>query len=437
MVYVLSKEGEPLMPTKRHGKVRRLLKSGDAKVVRRKPFTIQLQYESTSYIQPVILGVDSGYQKVGLSAVTDKEELFSAEVNLLKGISERLKERSDYRRQRRKRKRYRKPRFNNRKREESWLAPSIQHKLDTHYKLINLAKEILPVTHTIVEVANFDIQKIKKPDIKEKEYQQGEQHDYWNLREYILHRDNHTCQNPNCENKSANKILEVHHVGYWKGDYSNRPSNLATLCDKCHIPKNHRKTGFLYRWEPKLNNFKPETFMSMVRWRLVNALNCEHTYGHTTKSKRLSFDLEKSHINDAFVIAGGVMQKRSNAFEINQYRRNNRSLEKFYDAQYIDIRNNKKKSGQELFSGRRTRNKELNGENLHKYRGNKISKGKRSIRKQRYFYQPNDLIKLNNKIYTVKGTHCKGSRVILKENNRSVSVNKLEPFMFCKGLIAS
>ena len=35
MVYVLTKESKPLMPTNRHGHVRRLLKAGKAKVVRR------------------------------------------------------------------------------------------------------------------------------------------------------------------------------------------------------------------------------------------------------------------------------------------------------------------------------------------------------------------------------------------------------------------
>ena len=48
MVYVLNKDGGPLMPTERHGKVRRMLKEGKAKVVRREPFTIQLLYETTN-----------------------------------------------------------------------------------------------------------------------------------------------------------------------------------------------------------------------------------------------------------------------------------------------------------------------------------------------------------------------------------------------------
>ena len=97
MVYVISKEGKPLMPTKRYGKVRRLLKQGLAKVVRRKPFTIQLLYDTTTYTQDITLGIDSGYTYIGFSAITEKEELICGEVKLRNDISELLKERRTYR----------------------------------------------------------------------------------------------------------------------------------------------------------------------------------------------------------------------------------------------------------------------------------------------------------------------------------------------------
>jgi hypothetical protein len=73
VVYIISKTGKPLMPTKRLGRVRHLLKDGLAKVVRRTPFTIQLLYDSDEYTQPITLGVDSGYQNIGLSAVTESQ----------------------------------------------------------------------------------------------------------------------------------------------------------------------------------------------------------------------------------------------------------------------------------------------------------------------------------------------------------------------------
>ncbi len=158
-------------------------------------------------------------------------------------------------------------------------------------------------------MAAFDIQKIKNPGITRAEYQQGEQLDYWNIREYVLHRDGHKCQNSNCKNKSKSIILEVHHVGYWKGDRSDRPGNLITLCTKCHDSKNHKEKGFLHGWQPKVKSFKDAAFMTTVRWRLVNSLSCNHSYGFITKNKRIELGLEKSHANDAFVIAGGLIKR--------------------------------------------------------------------------------------------------------------------------------
>lgn len=80
MVYVISKTGQPIMPTENHAKVRLLLKFKKAKVVRRIPFTIQLLDASKTYTQPIILGVDAGSKHVGLSATTKKKELFAAEL---------------------------------------------------------------------------------------------------------------------------------------------------------------------------------------------------------------------------------------------------------------------------------------------------------------------------------------------------------------------
>ncbi|MCP4344737.1 MAG: paclitaxel/taxanoid biosynthesis susceptibility protein TS1 [Desulfobacterales bacterium] len=420
LVFVLNKNGKPLMPCK-PGRARRLLKSGKAKVVRREPFTIQLIHGSSGYRQPVTLGIDTGYENVGFSAVTDKAELISGEVSLLKGVLERLKERAMYRTQRRNRLRHRKPRFDNRKRPDGWLAPSIRHKADSHIRIADLIKRILPVTQVIVEVANFDIQKIRNPQIQGKEYQNGEQSGYWNLREYILHRDGHKCQSPDCKNRAKVPILELHHIGFWKKDRSDRPGNLITLCTKCHTPGNHKKGKFLYGWEAKVKSFRPETFMSTVRWKIVNTLDCQHTYGHLTKRKRHELELSKSHVNDAFVIAGGNSQTRTDTLFFRQRRKSSRCLEKFYDAKFTDIRTGKKASGSDLNCGRRTRNRNLNTQNLRKYRGQKLSKGKRVIRKQRYSIRPGDLLEYSGRTYKAKGVHCNGSRVMLESSPRSVS----------------
>lgn len=425
------------MPTKRLGKVRRLLKSGKAKVFRYEPFTIQLLHETTEYTQDLTLGVDAGYQTVGFSATTEKEELISGELELLSGMSERLKERAMYRRNRRARKRYRPPRFNNRRRPSGWLAPSIQHKLDSHIRLVEILTSILPITKIIVEVASFDIQAIKNPSISGVGYQQGQQAGFWNLREYILHRDGHKCQNPKCKNRAKKPVLEVHHIGYFLKDSSDRPSNLITLCIKCHTPRNHLPSGFLYGWQPKLRSFKPETFMTIVRWRLTNNLAAKHTYGYITKSARITLGMKKTHYNDAFVIAGGSAQKRAALIKMGQARRNNRRLERFYDAKYIDIRTGKPTSGQELSSGRRKRNKNLSGPNLRIYRGKKVRKGRRSIRRKRYPLQPLDVVSWKAEKYVVKGTHGYGRYVRLKSKTGEVfdaKVAKVTPLRMKSGI---
>ena len=162
MVYVISKNGQPLMPTENHAKVRILLKSKKAKVIKTCPFTIQLAYDSTHYTQEITLGVDSGSKHIGLSATTKSKVLFESDVELRNDIVNLLSTRRQNRRARRSRKtRHRKIRFDNRRRKEGWLAPSIQNKVDSHLTVIRKVHEILPVTKIIVEVASFDIQKIK------------------------------------------------------------------------------------------------------------------------------------------------------------------------------------------------------------------------------------------------------------------------------------
>ncbi len=325
LVYVINKNGNPLMPCK-EAKARHLLEQGKAIVVTRTPFTIQLAWDCIENTQPITLGVDSGYQNIGLSATTDKQEVFSAEVQLRKDMVKLNSERKMYRKNRRNRKtRYREARFLNRRIPKEWLAPSIQHKLDSHIKVIDMVKKILPITRIVVEVAAFDIQKINNSEIEGKEYQNGEQSGFSNVREYVLYRDGHICQN--CKGKSGDKILEVHHI-VSRQTGGNRPANLITLCRTCH---DKATQGDLKLKVKTSNGFKAESFMTMVRWRLIDKLrelgnDVSHSYGYLAKSKRRKLSLEKSHINDAFVIANGTNQSRLNGYQIKQVRRSNRKL---------------------------------------------------------------------------------------------------------------
>lgn len=446
MVYVISIDRKPLMPTS-NAKARILLREKKAKVKEVKPFTIQLTYKTeTDYTQDITLGIDSGYSNVGFSAITEKKEILVGELKLLQGMKERLQEKAMYKIQRRSRLRYRAPRFDNRKKSkpDGWLAPSLQHKLDSHLKFIDYLYSILPITKCVVEVANFDIQKMNNDAISGIEYQQGDMVGFWNLRDYILHRDNHSCQNPNCQNKDKEKILEVHHIKYKSLGGTDNKNNLITLCSKCHTSPNHKKGKFLWGWcqeGKKVRGFKDATFMSTVRWYLVNNLKEKYsdvsiTYGYITKNHRIENGIDKTHYNDAFAIAKGINQARNETvWSLKQVRRNNRSLEKFYDAKYTDIRTGEKVSGKDLNSGRRTRNKNHNTENLHQYRGKKLSKGQRRIRKGRYFYQPNDLVKYEGRVFSVKGTQNKGKYVKLDGLKKVPRVDALNPYRFNKGIV--
>ena len=127
--FVISKDGERLMPTTNIRKIRKLLRSGRAVIASHHPFTVQLMYETTNGTQPVELSVDTGYENIGISVKSEKREYASAEYKLLTNEKQRHDDqRREHRRPRRNRKRYRKARFGNRRKPEGWLAPSVKNK---------------------------------------------------------------------------------------------------------------------------------------------------------------------------------------------------------------------------------------------------------------------------------------------------------------------
>ena len=315
MVYVLSQHGQPLMPTENHAKVRALLKHGKAKVIQRCPFTIQLLYESTTHTQKINLGIDAGSKTIGVSATTDSKVLYESEVVLRNDIVELLSGRRALRNSRRSRKtRYRKPRFDNRKKPDGWLAPSIRQKIETHVTVVGNVMKILPVTKIIVETASFDIQKIKNPEIEGEGYQHGEQLNFWNVREYVLFRDGHTCQC--CKGKSKDSILNVHHIESRKTG-GNAPNNLITLCETCHKAY-HKGIITLPKEIYRGMRFRDAAFMGVMRWafydrlkELYNPLGVEviNTYGYITKNTRIEYGLPKEHYVDARCISGNPAAK--------------------------------------------------------------------------------------------------------------------------------
>ena len=310
MVYVISKQGTPLMPTERFGKVRRILKNSLAHVVRRIPFTIQLDYDTTDFTQPITLGIDAGSKHIGVSATTTEKEIYAADVELRNDIVDKLSTRREQRRTRRNRLRHRKPRFDNRvsSKNKGWLAPSIENKIHTHMSVVKNVCKILLVSNIVVETASFDMQKIKHPDIQGEEHQQGEQFGFWNVREYVLWRDGHVCQH--CHGKSKDPVLNVHHLESRKtgGD---APSNLITLCETCH------KAYHRGKFELKIKRGKPlrdAAFMGIMRCVFYKRLKKEYpnvsmTFGYITKNTRITNNLPKEHYVDARCISGHQQAK--------------------------------------------------------------------------------------------------------------------------------
>lgn len=330
MVYVQDINGKPLMPTTRYGKVRRLLKANKAVVVNICPFTIKLTYVTSDYKQEIVLGVDAGTKHVGLSATTKSKELYASEVILRNDIVDLLSTRRELRRTRRNRLRYRKPRFNNRikSKKQEWIAPSVKYKIDAHIRVVEKVYSVLPVSKLIIEVAQFDTQKIKNPDISGKEYQEGDQLGFWNVREYVLARDGHKCQY--CKGKSKDAILNVHHIESRKTG-GNSPSNLITLCETCH--KEYHKGNIDLKIK-RGKSLRDAAITGIMKWRLYETLkskfsNISMTFGYITKYNRIRNNIEKSHISDAFVITNNFNAKRLGfLYKIKLVRRHNRQIHK-------------------------------------------------------------------------------------------------------------
>lgn len=155
-VFVLSNSGKPLMPTTQ-GKARKLLKSGKCKIVKHSPFTIKFIVDTKEYVQDITLGIDVGYSHIGFSCVSKNKEFISGTLEQESNGTDknptktRMDERAMYRRNRRSRLRYRECRFDHRKREDSWITPSMKRKYLTHINLINKLHQLMPITKVVIE----------------------------------------------------------------------------------------------------------------------------------------------------------------------------------------------------------------------------------------------------------------------------------------------
>ena len=302
LVFVLNRAGNPLMPCS-PSKARHLLKAGDAKVMRREPFTIKLLRGSSSYRQEIAGGVDTGSKTVGCAAIANGKVLYQSEVALRQDVSGKMRQRAMYRRTRRGRKtRYRPARWNNRSamRATGRLAPSIRSKVESHIRERRFVESILPVTRWKVELAQFDIHKITNPDVEGAGYQNGAQKGFYNVKAYVLHRDGYTCQSGRKIKHDAK--LHVHHVVFRGNGGSDVPSNLTTLCETCHADLHAGKFSLTARRKART---KHATEVGIVKGGIIRSgWRFEIAFGYETKFKREQcLGWTKGHAADAVAIA--------------------------------------------------------------------------------------------------------------------------------------
>ena len=288
----------------RWSRARKLLRDGKAVVVRKDIYTIRLTVPSSGYRQECSMGIDLGSCHMGVSVTTDRRELLSSEVLLRDDISRRLTKRRELRQTRRFRHtRYRAARFDNRtaSKKDGWLAPSVRHKVNSIRNVSLMVASLLPIKKVLIEGGKFDVQAIMNSDIQGTGYQDGPQKEFDNVKAYVKWRDGYACMN--C---GSHEHLEVHHVRHRSDGGSDRPDNLITLCHDCHW-KHHNEGMELSVKAPK--SLRDMSAMNTIRKRIISELResfslVQETWGFVTSRERNGLDLSKSHVNDAYVIAG-------------------------------------------------------------------------------------------------------------------------------------
>jgi 5-methylcytosine-specific restriction endonuclease McrA len=328
-VYVINKNGTPLMPCK-PAKARHLLRDGKARVIKRKPFTIQLLWDCEENVVEVRCGIDKGCKVTGIACVGNGEVLFSASIQHRNPVALQQKDgstktfvqvRAERRRSRRNRhKWYRKPRYNNRasKRKSGRLPPTIKMNV---MEVVRVVRQIpLPISSITVENVQVDLRRLSNPDVKRSEYQQSNRLDE-NLRIACLMRDNFTCQKCSLRSPTTssyggkkNTQLEAHHIVWTTKGGKDSIYNLITLCEICHekvhssgesgkvkLKKNKVVTG--------MDGFKDKIAQRTMQGKTLMCQELEKiaplstVYGYQTASFRKALDLPKEHWIDAVCIA--------------------------------------------------------------------------------------------------------------------------------------
>ncbi|MBN2304795.1 MAG: RRXRR domain-containing protein [Anaerolineae bacterium] len=307
-VLVLDTNAQPLMPC-HPARAKELLDKGKAAVYRRFPFTIILKYAVQADNQPLQVKVDPGSRTTGIALVAEGQRgrrvVWAAELQH-RGqlVHEKLVARAQLRRGRRSRKtRYRPPRFNNRRRPEGGLPPSLRSRVQNVQTWIARLCRFAPVSSISLEVVRFDTQALERPEIDGVEYQQGTLWGY-EVREYLLEKWGRTCAYCGTQNVP----LEIEHIVPKSRGGSDRVSNLTLACTGCNQDKGNRTTeeyGFPHIQAQARRPLKDAAAVNSTRFALWRwccdtfALPVEVGTGGRTKYNRSQQGYPKAHWIDA------------------------------------------------------------------------------------------------------------------------------------------
>lgn len=326
-VFVIDKRKKPLMPCSEK-RARKLLASGRARVHRLIPFAIRLIDIEVAgcALQPVKLKIDPGSKFTGIAVVRESKsfDVTTGEIGIAvhvlnlfelvhrgRQISEALTARRAMRRRRRGNLRYRAPRFLNRgNKAKGWLAPSLQHRVDTTVAWVNRLQRMVPVSGIAQELVRFDMQQVENPEISGVEYSHGTLSGY-EVREYLLEKWGRKCVY--CDAKDV--PLNIDHIYPKSCGGSDRVSNLALACIPCNQKKGAQDVRVFVKDAARLvrilaqakRPLKDAAAVNTTRWTLFNTLKATGLpvatgSGGLTKFNRTRLNIPKTHAIDAVCV---------------------------------------------------------------------------------------------------------------------------------------
>lgn len=375
-IYIQNADGKPLMPTTRGSRVRFLLKTGAARVVGIKPFTVRLNYETPGKTQLLLLGIDPGRTNIGLAVVNagSGECVFAAEVETRsKDIPKFMEERKAHRRQRRhfgrrckRQRRARKhgtisskaaiertlpqtkepivcndivnkeARFCNRVRKEGWLTPTANQLLQTHVNLVTKIEKQLPITNIALEVNKFAFMQLEKQKIKPWEYQRGPTKGFDGVKAAVYDIQDGKCLLCGCPH-----IDHYHHVYERHERGGEMLANRVGLCRNCHTlvhTSDEAKEKLRSLHSGMLKKYAGTSVLNQIMPALIKEIESKYPdivliAGKDTANYRRLYGLEKTHSVDAYLIAMSAAKDEPRVnkilmypYKIRQFRRHDRQV---------------------------------------------------------------------------------------------------------------